>query len=79
MVELINETGPVSLLRAYGGNAAFSAEITTISIPVSLKSDEIIIGKPVDINETSKIIKLLTAYYSPKLRGKSVEIRIKVI
>ena len=73
LIELKDEMGPVSLVRAYGFKLANIKENITISSPVKIPN--ILLEK----RENFAIIELiaqLVGYYAPKTRGREVNIAI---
>lgn len=79
IIELIDETGPTTLIRILGTRFSIQKNELEILIPEEVKMSALKIGEPKNEDEIINIAALLTGFYSTKARGKNIKAKIKEI
>jgi tRNA U34 2-thiouridine synthase MnmA/TrmU len=79
IIELINKTGPTTLIRILGAKLSAPKKETKILIPEEIKLSALKIKEPKSENKIINIAGLLTGYYAVKIRGEEAKLKIREI
>lgn len=75
-IELGNEVGPTTLIRAKNKDFKIKTETEEMYVPEEIKMSEFKLGENKNENEILEIAKVLTGHYAVKARGKKVNFKI---